>query len=102
MQKNMKTRKGKDGFHYPYTSPDLVIDGNGKSVTKKFDDISSQFKDIANNQPTDLSLDSATNLLQLVNSKGSKLGNGITFPMSSGGGTSQYLHINIQVQEHHS
>lgn len=49
MQKNMKTRKGKDGFHYPYTSPDLVIDTNGKSVTKKFDDISSQFKDIANN-----------------------------------------------------
>lgn len=48
MQKNMKTRKGKDGFHYPYTSPDLVIDTNGKSVTKKFDDISSQFKDIEN------------------------------------------------------
>nr|DAZ34311.1 MAG TPA: Concanavalin A-like lectin/glucanase superfamily protein [Caudoviricetes sp.] len=47
MQKNMKTRKGKDGFNYPYTSPDLVIDTNGKSVTKKFDDISSQFKDIA-------------------------------------------------------
>lgn len=56
-------------------------------------DVSSQFKDIANNQPTDLSLDSATNLLQLVNSKGSKLGNGITLPISSGGGTSQYLHI---------
>lgn len=54
---------------------------------------SSQYKDIANNQPTDLSLDSATNLLQLVNSKGSKLGNGITLPISSGGGTSQYLHI---------
>nr|DAY91450.1 MAG TPA: hypothetical protein [Caudoviricetes sp.] len=54
---------------------------------------SSQIKDIANNQPTDLSLDSATNLLQLVNSKGSKLGNGITLPISSGGGTSQYLHI---------
>lgn len=54
---------------------------------------SSQLKDIANNQPTDLSLDSATNLLQLVNSKGSKLGNGITLPISSGGGTSQYLHI---------
>ena len=53
----------------------------------------SQYKDIANNQPTDLSLDSATNLLQLVNSKGSKLGNGITLPISSGGGTSQYLHI---------
>lgn len=54
---------------------------------------STQYKDIANNQPTDLSLDSATNLLQLVNSKGSKLGNGITLPISSGGGTSQYLHI---------
>lgn len=54
---------------------------------------SSQIKEIANNQPTDLSLDSATNLLQLVNSKGSKLGNGITLPISSGGGTSQYLHI---------
>lgn len=56
-------------------------------------DVSSQCKEIANNQPTDLSLDSATNLLQLVNSKGSKLGNGITLPISSGGGTSQYLHI---------
>lgn len=55
--------------------------------------LNSQFKEIANNQPTDLSLDSATNLLQLVNSKGSKLGNGITLPISSGGGTSQYLHI---------
>lgn len=54
---------------------------------------STQYKDIAKNQPTDLSLDSATNLLQLVNSKGSKLGNGITLPISSGGGTSQYLHI---------
>ena len=64
--------------------------------TKAREDIeklSSQYKDIANNQPTDLSLDSATNLLQLVNSKGSKLGNGITLPISSGGGTSQYLHI---------
>lgn len=46
MAKDMKTRKGKDGFHYPYTSPDLVIDENGKSNTKKFDEISSQFKDI--------------------------------------------------------
>lgn len=48
MAKNMKTRKGKDGFHYPYTSPDLVIDETGKSATKKFEEISSQFKDITN------------------------------------------------------
>lgn len=47
MAKNIKTRKGSDGFHYPYTSPDLVVDGNGKSVTAKFNEIDSQFKDIA-------------------------------------------------------
>lgn len=46
MAKNMKTRKGKDGFHYPYTSSDLVIDENGKSNTKKFEEIDSQFKNI--------------------------------------------------------
>lgn len=55
--------------------------------------LDSQFKDIANQQPTDLSLDSTTNLLQLVNSNGEKIGNGITLPISSGGGTNQYLHI---------
>ena len=47
MEKKMKTRKGKDGFDYPYTSPDIVIDENGKSNTKKFEEIDSQFKDIA-------------------------------------------------------
>lgn len=39
MAKNMKTRKGKDGFSYPYTSPDLVIDENGKSATTKFNEL---------------------------------------------------------------
>lgn len=48
MAKNMKTRKGKDGFSYPYTSPDLVVDENGKSATKKFEEISTQFKNIVN------------------------------------------------------
>lgn len=89
----------------------VVVDDNGKyvktvwktgdkisverlnKIEEGLEDVSSQYKEIANNQPTDLSLDSATNLLQLVNSKGSKLGNGITLPISSGGGTSQYLHI---------
>lgn len=46
MSDKMKIREGKDGYSYPYTSPDLVVDENGKSATKKFDDISSQFKDI--------------------------------------------------------
>ena len=44
----MKTRKGKDGFDYPYTSPDIVVDASGKSATKKFEEISSQFKNITN------------------------------------------------------
>lgn len=47
MAKNMKTRKGKDGFRYPYTSPDLVVDQNGKSATKKFEELSLQLGDIA-------------------------------------------------------
>ena len=48
MSKDLKTRKGKDGVYYPYTSPDLVIDENGKSSTKKFEEINTQLGDIAN------------------------------------------------------
>lgn len=47
-KKKMKTRKGDDGYSYPYTTPDLVVDETGKSAAKKFDEISSQLKDIAN------------------------------------------------------
>ena len=46
MAKNIKTRKGNDGFHYPYTSPDLVIDENGKSATTKFNEINTQLDSI--------------------------------------------------------
>lgn len=70
-----------------------TLETDDKKIIPAINEVNAKLKDIANNQPTDLSLDSATNLLQLVNSKGSKLGNGITLPMSSGGGTSQYLHI---------
>ena len=42
MAKNMKIRRGNDGFSYPYTSPDIVIDENGKSATTKFNEIRSQ------------------------------------------------------------
>ena len=48
MSDKMKIRKGKNGFNYPYTSPDLVIDQNGKSTTTKFNEINSQFKNIVN------------------------------------------------------
>lgn len=49
MAKNMKTRMGKDGFSYPYTSPELVIDENGKSAKKKFEEIDSKVTNITNN-----------------------------------------------------
>ena len=39
MAKNMKIRRGNDGFSYPYTSPDIVIDENGKSATTKFNEL---------------------------------------------------------------
>ena len=47
MGDKMKVREGNDGYSYPYTSPDLVVDENGKSNTSKFNDIDTQFKDIA-------------------------------------------------------
>lgn len=48
MSDKMKVRDGNDGYSYPYTSPDIVIDENGKSVSTKFNEINTQFKDIAN------------------------------------------------------
>nr|DAK61933.1 MAG TPA: hypothetical protein [Caudoviricetes sp.] len=88
----VKSLQGGDLTGYQKKS-DNSLETTSKEVVGAINEVNSQFKEIANNQPTDLSLDSATNLLQLVNSKGSKLGKGITLPMSSGGGTSQYLHI---------
>ena len=57
MSKNIKTRKGNDGFHYPYTSPDLVVDKDGKSVTAKFNEIDTQYKDIAEQKSNKFELD---------------------------------------------
>lgn len=88
----VKSLQGGDLTGYQKKS-DNSLETTSKEIVGAINEVNSQYKDIANNQPTDLSLDSATNLLQLVNSKGSKLGNGITLPISSGGGTSQYLHI---------
>lgn len=88
----VKSLQGGDLTGYQKKS-DNSLETTSKEVVGAINEVNSQFKDIANDQPTDLSLDSATNLLQLVNSKGSKLGKGITLPISSGGGTSQYLHI---------
>ena len=46
MAKYIKTRKGNDGFYYPYTSPDLVVDEDGKSTTTKFSEINTQLENI--------------------------------------------------------
>lgn len=48
MGDKMKVREGDDGYVYPYTSPDIVVDENGKSNTSKFNEIDVQFKDITN------------------------------------------------------
>ena len=81
MSDKMKIREGKDGYSYPYTSPDLVVDENGKSATKKFDDISSQFKDIANKTIIE------DGKLYLAKSDGTKIDSGTTLPT---GGNSAY------------
>lgn len=79
MSDKMKVREGTDGYSYPYTSPDLVVDENGKSATKKFDDISSQFKDIAN-----LSLTKHTDgKVYIKKQDGTLLGNGIEIPTNT-------------------
>ena len=45
MSDKMKVRDGNDGYSYPYTSPDLVIDENGKSVKKRIDEVESKIKE---------------------------------------------------------
>lgn len=66
MEKKMKTRKGKDGFDYPYTSPDIVKDETGKSVTTKFNEINAQFKDIANNPLKTLAIQKVGKNIQIA------------------------------------
>lgn len=48
MSDKMKVRQGEDGYFYPYTSSDLVVDKNGKSNATKFNEIDTQFKEKAN------------------------------------------------------
>lgn len=74
MTKKIKTRKGKDGFDYPYTSPDIVKDETGKSVTTKFNEINTQFKDIAKQTITD---DERNKLTSLNNYDDSSIKNDI-------------------------
>lgn len=77
MSDKMKVRDGNDGYSYPYTSPDIVIDKNGKSNTKKFEEIDAQFKDIAKRTIVE------NNKLYLVKADGTKLDEGTTLPTSS-------------------
>lgn len=50
MSDKMRVREGDDGYSYPYTSPDIVIDENEKSVSTKFNEVNAQFKDMATNK----------------------------------------------------
>ena len=78
MEKKMKTRKGNDGFSYPYTSPDLVIDGSGESVTKKINEINTQLRDIAKQTVIE------NGKLYLAKADGTKLDQGTNIPSSTG------------------
>ena len=79
MSDKMKIREGKDGYSYPYTSPDLVVDKTGKSNTTKFNEIDAQFKDIAN-----LSLTKHTDgKVYIKKQDGTLLGNGIEIPTNT-------------------
>lgn len=62
MAKKMKIRKGNDGYDYPYTSPDLVIDSEGKSNTKKFNEVDSQLKQITKQIEQGTSSNTADNI----------------------------------------
>lgn len=42
----MKVRQGDDGYVYPYTSSDLVVDENGKSTTTKFNELENRIENV--------------------------------------------------------
>lgn len=44
MSDKMRVREGNDGYSYPYTSPDLVVDKNGKSNTTKFEELEAKIE----------------------------------------------------------
>lgn len=102
MSDKMKVRDGNDGYSYPYTSPDLVVDKNGKSNTSKFNEIDAQFKDIAN-----YSLEKKSDDGKLYLKKGNEyVGSGIEFPtdvdlskvtMSINGQTLKLLNDGVQI-----
>ena len=84
MEKKIKTRKGKDGFDYPYTSPDIVIDENGESATKKIDEINTQLEDIAKQTVME------DGKLYLVKADGTKLDKGTSISSIGGVDLSNY------------
>ena len=42
----MRVRQGEDGYSYPYTSPDLVVDKTGKSTTTKFTELENKIEKV--------------------------------------------------------
>lgn len=45
MSDKMKVRQGNDGYCYPYTSDDLVVGKDGKSVKRRIDEVESKIKE---------------------------------------------------------
>lgn len=45
MSDKMKVREGNDGYCYPYTSDDLVVGADGKSVKRRIDEVESEAKE---------------------------------------------------------
>jgi hypothetical protein len=78
MSDKMKVREGKDGFNYPYTSPDLVVDETGKSTTTKFNEISSQFKDIEKKIGDETLITTAQDIKGAINEVFQSVSNGKT------------------------
>ena len=50
MSKNIKTIKSSDGFYYPYTSPDIVVDSTGENQTTKNNNMKTEIQTIKDNQ----------------------------------------------------
>ena len=118
MSDKMIVREGNDGYCYPYTSPDLVIDKNGKSATTKFEEletkieassgasiddvntstdktwssskIDSQFKDIANKTIIE------GNKIYLAKADGTKLDEGTDLPTSSSSGDNIFEEVSSE------
>lgn len=118
MGDKMKVRDGNDGYSYPYTSPDLVVGEDGKSVKRRIDEIESKIKENGetsiddSNITTDKTWSSSKidsqfkdiakktiiegNKIYLVKSDGTKLDEGTDLPTSSSSGNNMFEEVSSE------